>query len=474
MAVKRPPGPAGNFLLGSLRDFSEDQPDYLLNLAQTYGGIVYLRLAHFHVYLLSDSDAIREVLISQRDKFEKSPFDRKILGKFLGNGLITNEGASHQRQRRLAQPAFHSQRIRNYAEVMVDYTEHMLATWQDGQERDMAEEMTLLTMLIVSKTLFDADAVTETENTAVSVGNAIHILQEASNRDYRRGFLLPDWLPTPTNRSRNQAVKEYNATVEQIIAERRATAVNGQIADTGDLLSMLMLSEDEAGSRMNDRQLRDEVATLFAAGHETTSNALSWTWYLLSQNPAAEARLHAELDAVLGERTPTLADLATLPYTLQIIKESMRLYPPAWILNGRMAITDTEIGGYTIPKGSTIFVSPYVNQRLPQYFDQPGQFIPERWTKAFEKDLPKFAYMPFGGGPRICIGNAFAQMEAHLILATIARQYRLSLLPDTAVQLNPQITLSPLNGLPMRIEKRAPIALRDQANEKSRQTAVIS
>ncbi len=305
MAVKRPPGPAGNFLLGSLRDFSEDQPDYLLNLAQTYGGIVYLRLAHFHVYLLSDSDAIREVLISQRDKFEKSPFDRKILGKFLGNGLITNEGASHQRQRRLAQPAFHSQRIRNYAEVMIDYTEHMLATWQDGQERDMAEEMMLLTMLIVSKTLFDADAVTEAGKTAVSVGNAIHILQEASNRDYRRGFLLPDWLPTQTNRGRKQAVKEYNATVEKIIAERRATAVDGQIADTGDLLSMLMLSEDEAGSRMNDRQLRDEVATLFAAGHETTSNALSWTWYLLSQHPAVEARLQAELDAVIGERTPT-------------------------------------------------------------------------------------------------------------------------------------------------------------------------
>lgn len=472
MTIKRPPGPPGNFLLGALRDFGADQPNYLLQLAKTYGDITHFRLAQFHVYLLANSDYIREVLVTQADTFEKAPLDKKILSKFLGNGLLTSEGSFHARQRRLAQPAFHTKRIRTYANVMVDYTEHLLEAWQPGQTYDVAEEMMRLTMYIVSKTLFDADAVTETGDTAVIVGQAIHDLQTASNNDYRRGFPLPDWLPTGDNRKRNRAVGLYSHTIDQIISERRSTAVDGPIQDTGDLLSMLMLAQDEDGSYMNDRQLRDEVATLFAAGHETTSNALSWTWYLLAQHPEAEAKLHTELDTVLDGRTPTLDDLPSLPYALQVVKEAMRLYPPAWILNGRVAVADTHIGGYPIPKGSTIFIAPYVMHRLPQHFPDPERFLPERWTPEMEKALPKYAYMPFGGGPRVCIGNAFAMMEAHLILATIAQRYRLQLVPGTAVTPRSQITMSPEGGLPMVVKARnvMPAA---STNGAVRQMAVV-
>ncbi|VAW37572.1 Cytochrome P450 hydroxylase, partial [hydrothermal vent metagenome] len=368
MGVKRPPGPQGNLIMGSIAQFGEDEPQFLLNNIKQFGKIVYFRLAYVHTYLLGDPELIRNVLVTQARKFEKAPLDKRILGKFLGNGLLTSDGAFHKRQRRLAQPAFHHKRIQNYGEVMVDYTNQIMAGWQDDAVLDIADEMMHLTMLIVSKTLFDADAITGSEDTAVTISNAMHDFQAVSNREYQRGFSMPSWVPTADNRLRNKAAVNFNQVMDQIIAERRATAVNGTIADTGDLLSMLMLAQDEDGSVMDDRQLRDEVATLFTAGHETTSNALSWTWYLLTQHPNVEARLHKELDEVLAGRQPTLADLPNLPYSMQVIKEAMRLYPPAWVLNGRIALEDVQLGGYTVPKGSTIFISPYAMHHLPQHF----------------------------------------------------------------------------------------------------------
>ncbi len=454
MAVKRPSGPKGNLIMGSINQFSLDEPAFLLESVKQHGDLVYFRLAHVHTYLLGHPDLIREVLVTQSDKFEKAPLDKQILGKFLGNGLLTSDGDFHKRQRRLAQPAFHSKRIQNYAEVMVEYANQIMAGWRDNAVVDIAEEMMHLTMLIVSKTLFDADAVTGSGDTAVAISSAMHDFQAISNRDYQRGFTLPNWLPTADNRLRNRAAAAFNQVMEQIIAERWQTAVNGQITDTGDLLSMLMLSVDEDGAVMDDRQLRDEVATLFAAGHETTSNALSWTWYLLAQHPEVEAKLHAELDSVLAGRQPTLADLPNLPYTLQIIKESMRLYPPAWILNGRIALEDVQLGGYTVPKGSTLFISPYVMHHLPQYFAEPEAFQPGRFTPEFEKSLPKYAYMPFGGGTRVCIGNSFAMMEAQLILAAVAQRFRLALATDKPVRYNAQITLTPVDGIQMRVVER--------------------
>ncbi len=454
MAVKRPSGPQGSLILGSANQFRDDEPNFLLESVKKYGDLVYFRLANMHTYLVGHPDLVREVLVTQGDKFEKARLDKQILGKFLGNGLLTSDGDFHKRQRRLAQPAFHSKRIQNYAEVMVDYANKIMAGWKDGAVVDITEEMMHLTMLIVSKTLFDADAITGSGDTAVAIANAMHDLQAVSNRDYQRGFSLPSWVPTADNRLRNKAAAQFNQVMDQIIVGRRQTAVNGQVEDTGDLLSMLMLSVDEEGEFMNDRQLRDEVATLFAAGHETTSNALSWTWFLLAQHPDVEAALHEELDRVLAGRQPTLADLPNLPYSLQIIKEAMRLYPPAWILNGRTALTDVAIGGYTIPKGSTVFVSPYVMHRLPQYFDEPDAFKPERFTPEIEKSLPKFAYMPFGGGTRVCIGNAFAMMEAQLLLATIAQTYRLAVAQSEPVPYKAQITLIPENGIQMRVVMR--------------------
>ncbi len=454
MTIKRPPGPKGNFLTGSLAEFGTDQTQFLLDSVKEYGDLVYMRLAHLPVYVLGNPDYVRQVLVTKGKSFSKAPLDYNILSKFLGDGLLTSEGEFHKQQRRLAQPAFHMNRIKAYAEVMVDYAEEMMDTWQADETRDIAEEMMQLTMHIVSKTLFDANKVTSVGETAVSVGHALHDLQGVSNRDYRRGVSLPNWIPTKDNRLRNQAVKIYNETIEQIIAQRRATAVNGEIQDNGDLLSMLMLSRNEDGSAMDDQQLRDEVATLFAAGHETTSNALTWTWYLLSQNPAVEAKLHQELDKVLNGRTPTLEDLRNLPYTQQVIKESMRLFPPVWVLNARIALEEVEIGEYTLPKGSIVFVSPYVMHRLPQYFPDPYAFDPERFTPEKEQALPKFAYFPFGGGVRVCIGNSFAMMEAQLILATIAQEYRLQLQPNFPVVKNPQITMSPLHGLQMQLLKR--------------------
>lgn len=456
MQTKRPPGPKGRLFLGSAQDFGPEKLNFLLDLAKTYGDIAYMRLAHYHVYLISDPAIIREILVTKSSLFEKATLDKKILRKFLGNGLLTSEGAFHRRQRQLAQPAFHTSRIQNYAEIMVNYTKNMLDHWEDGGTVDIAQQMAHLTMLIVSKTLFDADAVTTAGNTAAAIANAIHDLQAASNQDYTTGFPLPDWIPTSNNRRRNKANKTFQAAMGQIIAERRATAVHNQVADKGDLLSMLMLTKYEDGSVMADKQLLEEVATLFAAGHETTSNALTWTWYLLAQHPEVEAKLLQEIDLVLNGRLPTLEDLAELPYSGMVIKESMRLYPPAWILNGRTPTQDVELGAYKVPKNSTIFISPYVMHHLPQYFPNPEQFQPERFLPEREKELPKFAYFPFGGGPRVCIGNAFAMMEAQLVLVTVAQNYKLRLEPNQHVLPLPQITLIPEGGIQMKLTKRKP------------------
>jgi cytochrome P450 len=333
---------------------------------------------------------------------------------------------------------------------MVDYTTAMLDEWRDGQEMDVAEAMSSLTMFIVARTLFGADRVAM-KDTAEGIGAAIHVIQAATNNEFQSPFLLPEWLPTAMNRQRRVARTVLYEIIDRLIAERRA---QGDAADSGDLLSMLLLSCDDAGDRMSDDEVRDQAVTLFVAGHETTSNALTWTWYLLSQHPAEEARLHAELDAALGGRPPVLADLPHLPYTLQVIKEAMRLYPPAWVVNIRRAAADTTLGSYAVKKGDRLWLSPFVMHRRPTFFPDPERFDPDRWTPERERALPKFAYMPFGGGPRVCIGNGFALMEAHLIVAAVAQRYRLRLRPGHPIDLNAQITLSNHGGMPMTPEQR--------------------
>ena len=445
--ISHPPGPKGHFILGNLRDFSHDPPAYLVYLAEEYGPISRLRVGPFWAYVIAHPDYVREVLISQAANFPKARLSQLILGKFLGQGLLLSNGDLHRQQRALIQPAFHARRIEAYGQTMVEYTEKMLADWRPGQVLDIDHEMMRLTMFIVAKTLFDADV----SETAERAGAAIQELQEAANLEYKRSFAMPMWLPTPNNRRIRRATAMVDEVVEGIITERRAAAKDGQLEDTGDLLSMLLLARTEDGRPMDDRQIRDEAVTLFAAGHDTTANALTWTWYYLAQHPGVEACLFTELQAVLNGRAPTVADLRDLPYTEMVIKESMRLRPPAWILNGRTALEDIRIGGYTIPAGSTVFVSPFQLHRLPEYFPDPERFDPERFAPESEKKLPRYAYLPFGAGPRICIGNSFAIMEARLILAAVAQRFCLDMVPGQTVEMSPLITLSPAGGLRMKV-----------------------
>ncbi|MFN8529506.1 MAG: cytochrome P450 [Anaerolineae bacterium] len=435
-------------VVGVLNDFSSDQLGFFRRMRDTYGDIVSFQFFLYRVMMLNHPDLIQSALVEHASKMQKAPLDHAIFENFLGNGLIISEGEMHKRQRKLMQPAFHSKRIESYGTVTTDFTTQMIDDWQDGASLDIHAEMTRLTLLVVSKVLYDADV----SQQADGIGDAIHILNHHGEEQFKRGFVFPNWLPVKENRDIRSSMAEVNAVMMPIIEARRKAN-----EDRGDLLSMLLAAQDEeTGSGMSDQQVRDEAVTLFIAGHETTSNALAWTWALLSQHPDVEARLYAELDSVLGGRTPEVSDLPKLKYTDWVIKESMRLYPPAWILNARVPQEDIEIDGYAIPKDTWLFISPYVMHRDPRYFDHPDVFMPERWANDFDKQIPRYAYFPFGGGPRVCIGNSFAMMEARLVLATVAQHYQLRLNPAHKLEPEPLITLRPKHGLPMILHKRAP------------------
>lgn len=442
------PGPQGLPFLRQAPGLIAGAPAFLSRLADEYGPVVRFGAFFNTFYLIADPELAREALVTQAANFPKDRRDVKILSRLVGDGLVTANGEAHKRQRRLAQPAFHTRRIDAYAGTMTEYTTAMLDQWQNGRTLDVFEAMRELTMFIVARTLFGVDR-TSMGGTAERVGAAIEVVQNIANTEFQSPFIWPEWLPTRMNHDRRQATAVLYGTIDRLIAERRAA---GSV-DTGDLLSMLLLSRDEAGDTFSDAEVRDQLLTFFLAGHETTSNALSWTWSLLSAHPAAEARLHAEVDALGGP--PTLADLPRLPYTLQVIKEALRLYPPAWTLNIRRAAADTTLGSYPIRRDDLIWIAPYVLHRRPAYFPDPERFDPDRWTPERERALPRYGYMPFGGGPRVCIGNGFALMEAHLIVAAIARRFRLRLLPDQVIDLNAQITLSNRGGLHMRVAERS-------------------
>jgi cytochrome P450 len=412
-------------------------------LVRDYGDIVTMRYYNFRVYFVSHPDFIEQVLVTHNRKFMKGRILRKNR-RLFGDGLLTSEGDFWLRQRRLAQPAFHRGRVGSYADTMVRYADRLVAEWKDGDERDIHAEMMRLTLQIVAKTLFDADV----DREARQVGHALEAIMEL-NSDFRKLMLTPNWLPTPRNIRAAIATRRLDKIIFRFIEERRTSG-----KDTGDLLSMLLAARDEDGSRMTDQQLRDEAITIFLAGHETTANALSWTWMLLSQNPAVEAKLHAELDSILAGRTPSLDDLPKLPYTGHVITESMRLYPPAWGM-ARVAIEDVEIGGYPIPKGCGVSLAQWVVHRDARWFEAPEEFRPERWEADLLKRLPRFAYFPFGGGPRQCIGNNFAVMEAGLLLAAIAQRFRIRLVAGHPVVPMPSITLRPRYGIRGRVEARA-------------------
>ena len=453
-----PPSQRPSFIGGHLPSFWRDRTAFLTRQA-ALGDVTYLRLGPQPVFFLNHPDLIRDLFVVNADKFEKGRALKRAKA-LLGEGLLTSEREEHLRQRRMIQPAFHRARIAEYAVSMVEYADAMASRWQNGETRDIDKEMMHLTLQIVAKTLFSA----EVEDDADEIGAAMTTMVELFNF-----LLLPfsEWLeklPLPHSIRFKRAKKKLDSVIYSIINERRR---NGE--EKGDLLSMLLMAQDEDdGTAMTNEQVRDEALTLFLAGHETTANALTWTWYLLSQNPAAEAKLHAELDAVLAtggnasvneranvtHRPPTIDDIQNLKFTEAVLAESMRLYPPAWAI-GRNVIATHDFGGYTAKPGTLILTSPFVTHRDARSWEDPLEFRPERWETISVKEAGnRNIYFPFGGGVRRCIGESFAWTEGILLIATIARKWKLSLAQGQTIGLNPQITLRPKFGMRMICQNR--------------------
>jgi cytochrome P450 len=416
----------------------------MIAMARDYGDIAHYKIGPQHLFFINDPELIRDVLVTNQKNFHKSRGLERAK-RLLGNGLLTSEGEFHLRQRRLAQPAFHRQRIAAYGSTMVEFAERARTRWKDGATLDMHTEMMRLTLDIVAKTLFDADVDAE----AAEIGKAMTTAFESFNYAMIPFTEYLDHVPIPPVRRFNSARDRLDKTIFRLIAERRASG-----EDRGDLLSMLLLAQDTEGdgTGMSDAQLRDEALTIFLAGHETTANALTWTWYLLSQHPEVEKRFHAEIDSLNGV-SPTIDDLARLPYTRMVLAESMRLYPPAWAI-GRRALDAFQMREFNVPAGAVVLMSQYVMHRDARYFPDPDRFDPERWTPEAQASRPKFSYFPFGGGARVCIGEQFAWMEGILLLATIGQRWKMRLVPDQIVDVQPLITLRPRFGMRMEFQSR--------------------
>ena len=451
---KTPPGPRGHWLLGCLPEVQRDSLNFLISLARDYGDIVKYRFIHLPGYFVSHPDYIKHILQDNNQNYTKQTYDYRMLKPVLGEGLLTSDGSYWLSQRRLIQPAFHKQRINAFGALMSDQIQEMLARWQAPafQDRpfDLAGEMTRLTLGIVGKALFSLDISGEAD----VVGKAFALVNEDISSRFRTLFSPPLSWPVPRNRRFHSAMRALDEVVGSIIQERRKALAAGKEQHAEDLLSMLLrLRNEETGEGLDDRQLRDEVMTLLLAGHETTANALSWTWYLLSKHPGPAQRLYAELDTVLGTSTPSVADLRDLPYTRMVIQESMRLYPPAWIIS-RLPAHDDMIDGYLIQAKIPVHLSAYVTHRHPAFWEHPDDFEPERFSPERSAGRQAYAYFPFGGGPRQCIGRDFAMLEAQLVLASVVQRYHLDLVPGHPIEPDPLITLRPKYGLMMTLRPR--------------------
>jgi len=448
-AIHRPvPGPQGSLFLGSLRPHQRNPLRFFLEATRQHGPLVHFQFGQRSVYLITSPEYVKHVLQDNNRNYHKSlAYDK--MRPMLGYGLLTSEDDFWRRQRRLAQPVFHRKHIGAFATTMTDVTLAMLERWdgrlRSGEPFDVAHEMMRLTLTIVGETLFSTDVSGEADR----VGQALTTALEETTHRFQALIPWREKLATPQNRRFGESIRTLDEVVYGMIAERRRTGASGS-----DLLGLLLDAQDEdTGERMSDKQLRDEAMTIFLAGHETTANALAWTWYLLSKHPHVARNLHAELDEVLHGRVPTLADLPQLRYTKMVIDESLRLFPPAWGI-GRTAMNDDEIDGYHIPAGSIVALSTYVTHRLPHLWPNPEGFDPERWAPEQPVDRPRFAYFPFGGGPRLCIGNNFALMELQLVLATIAQRVRLDVVPGHPIVLDPGVTLRPKHGMLMTAHRR--------------------
>jgi cytochrome P450 len=414
--------------------------------------------------MLNTPELIREVLVTKADKFCKGARQVKVLRRFEGNGLANSEGDFWKRQRKMIQPAFHHRRLNGYAETIVDLAAKRIASWHG--EINIAEEMMALTLDNVTRTLFSSDVSGE----IAGIGQAMTTIQQIAYEQGSAFMETPDWLPTPKKTRQHEAIRYLDQIIMRIIHERRESQ-----EDTGDLLSMLLMAQDDAGSGMTDQQVRDEVMTLFIAGHETTATALSWASYLLAANAESAAKIRAEVDTVVGsDRLPALNDLPKLLYTEAVFKEAMRLYPPVWYFS-RDAAQDVELAGYKIKRGSLIHLFPFALHRNPAYFPNPSAFVPERFLPGSIESIPDYAYIPFGGGPRICIGNSFSMMEGQLILATLAQRCEIRLAADQGEpEMEPLIALRAKGGVRVQITPRMGVHSAATADRQPRDIGTIT
>jgi cytochrome P450 len=427
MPARFPPGPHDwTFGLSQMRQMKQDILGYYTELHRRYGDVAHLRLGPYRTYVFFHPDAVRETLVAKAKHFRRFPRPMRVLAQWNGNSVIITEGDEWLRQRRMVQPAFHPRRFERYASCMVARTRNRLGGWlkaidtAGGIETEIGKEMTDLTLEIIAKTMFDAEISAE----ATDLGRAVAILSEVAVKEMQSAWTLPDWLPLPEKRRKRWAMQRLDETVRRFIRERRASGT-----DRGDLLSMLLLAVDEEGDggRFTDEQARDQSMTLLIAGHDTTAAGLTWMFYCLAREPQVAALVHQELDAVLGGREPTANDLPHLSCTERVVKETLRLYPPAIAVFMRQALADVEIAGYTLSRNSLVQMFPYICQRDPRWFPEPERFDPDRFLPQRQRALPPFAYFPFGGGPRVCIGNTFAMMEMTLVAATLLQHLQVEL-----------------------------------------------
>jgi cytochrome P450 len=451
MKPVHPPGPKGAPLFGNFFQFQKDKLAFLTDAARTYGDIVHFRPGPLHAYLFTNPVHIREILIERAAKLPKHRLQQWILEPLLGNGMSTSNGEVHKRQRRMAQPAFHQARMDGYCRMFVEHTREAMEGWEAGAEYELDREMQRVTVKNVCKALFNGGTAHMDERAEKALPAALDLLNIETNLWVR----LPSWLPTEHNRKKKEVIGAVTEVMMKFAEDWRASGGK----DKGDLLSMLMLARDEEGRPIGEAEVRDHLLTMFTAGYETTAITLTWTWIMLARHPDVEAALHRELDRVLGGRAPTPEDIPKLTYVTMILKETLRLYPSAWLLMLREPVEDLEIGDYTIKKGSVVAISPYIVHRDPRYFSEPERFLPERFAPSAEKQIPRGAYFPFGMGGRACMGQSFAMSEAAVVLAIMAQRFRISVLPGQQIEPTGGLTLRPPAGI------RARFLARDASNQ---------
>jgi len=433
-------------IIGSIPAYNKDRLEVFTRVVRECGDVGMFHFGPFPIIMFNSPKFVHSILVEHTYDFDKGVTMHNAFEPLIGKGLFISEGAFHRQQRKLMAPSFQPKQIQSYADTMVQYGKRLQETWQDEEVVDIGREMTHVTMSIVGKVLFDADVFTEADE----LGAAMTALLERANYALSHLFPIPLSWPTSRNKRVKRAIALLRKRLQQMIDERRASN-----EEKNDFLSILLNTRGEDGSRMSDQQVMDEAVTLFGAGHETTATALTWAWYLLTQNPDVYSRLQQEVDTVLQGRSPTYADLTNLPYALQVFKETMRLYPPAYAIS-RVALHDIDLDGYYVRKNQTVGVCSYTMHRRPDYFPDPERFDPERFTPENEKRLPRYAYFPFGAGPRICIGNHFAMMEGHLLLATLAQRVTFELVPGQRIVPDPNktITLRPKYAMKMVVRRR--------------------